>query len=305
MLGLSPFDHLNGYGRPHHHTSTMGKSQPRSSSPHAEPDIDLDERDGAYLISLSAPEGYVLDRPQALLEGGRQITLRGTLEAATATYEYVTLSRTGVYAAPGRQMLGVLPARAMLRAAGPPTRSGWVELADEDGWVDTDSLHMVARPPPPRPFDRLVKLPNDAVFQRATSRTLRNGGLIVSVPRRPAQPAAATPRSESGIRRAVPPAAPVTARPAAKAPEATAPKPAPAPAAANKPATATHAAKPDAAVKRSPPVQDHAGGGALPMSKEGPVLMECDSSPANVNLPSERTQSWVASPGGGFDEEDD
>jgi len=317
MLGLNPFDHFGmGYTHPRHYATPLTSRaapppSPRSEVPHS-PDIELDERDEAYLISVGAPEGFVLDQPRAELNG-REITLRGVLEPAAPIHEYITLSRTGVYAAPGRQMLGVVPARAVLRA-GPPMRSGWVELAEEDGWVDAGSLRMLARPPPPWPFARVVELPADALAQRATTRTLRNGGLIISVPRRAVlpKPAAATPRAESRASSAcsdIPPGGQKPgSRPATKEAAVVAPKPAAAAASAatTMSSGAKHTAKPaTATTKRPRAAKDHAEGGPLPMSKEGPVLMECDSSTANVQSPTETTQSWLASPDGGFHEMDE
>merc|ERR1719164_46734 len=124
----------------------------------------------------------------------------------------MTVASTGVYALPGRQLLGVAPSRTVLRGAA-PTHSGWVKLDDEEGFVHANDLHLLSRPPR---LEERLSLPVDALLQQASSSPLQDGGLLVTVPRR--KPQQAPPKTARAPQppptRSAPTSAPATARPA-------------------------------------------------------------------------------------------
>lgn len=301
MIGLHPYRHpYDIFGRhPEHASSAPALASRRHQQPAplaAEPQINTDTTETAYRIHVSAPEGFACsDKPRASLDG-RSLTLRGVLESLQPS-EYMTVPRTGVYALPGRQLLGVAPSRTVLRGAA-PTHSGWVELDDEEGFVHANDLRLLSRPPRPQRFEETLSLPVDALLQQASSSPLQDGGLLVTVPRR--KPQQAPPKTARAPQppptRAAPAPAPATARPA----YAPAPSPAkPAVDANAAPASAANARR--AAAARPPPAQRrHDGGGLPPVSAEGPVLMEVPVNAANVQRPAESAQDWLACPGGGF-----
>ena len=91
--------------------------------------------------------------------------------------------------APLRDRLQLVPILAGERlSGGAPTRTGWIELDDDESWIlDDGTIALVGRPSPTRPsgFAKKVSLPSDAMLRRATSEPLGNGGLLVTVPRVP------------------------------------------------------------------------------------------------------------------------
>jgi len=285
MLGLGPFDY-HPYDHLHHAASqpTLHRGgTPRDHRP-AEPHVSTDKTADAYTITISAPDGYELDVPRASLTGTHELELHGVLQPPSSVCEYVTLGRTGVYAAPGRQLVGVAPARTLLRGEA-PTR-GWVALAggdDADGWVDEDDVRMLSRPPSPQRFARAVELPSDALARRATSRVTGNGSLHITIPRLARDSARAAPLAKA-------PRAPQRPAPT-KAPAKVAPAPAPAP---------TPAPAPAPRPRHSSAKREHA---ALLPSAEGPVLVETTEMRAeNVQRPAESMQEWYASLSGGFEQ---
>lgn len=291
MLGINPFDRVDPFGRRQHAYSQPSLRTPRPSSrPAPVPRIHTDSTADAYTILVQAPRDYELDEPRGSLVGSHEMELSGVLQPVSQLWEYATAGRAGVYAAPGRQMIGVVPGSTLVRGS-PPTR-GWVELEDE-GWVHGEDLQLVSRPPSPRRFERSLDMPSDALMQRATSRVLEDGALRITVPRRlrAAQPAP-TPRSAPATKRPAPPRsapakAPAPARAATPQPAAAA-----APTAAPKPAAAPNPSKPATAK----PLAHH----SLLPSSDGPVLMEVEASGSNVQAPEETVQFWSANPDGGF-----
>ena len=316
MIGLNPYDHFSPRPSPRdHHAASQPTFRRRPEAPKAEPEITTDQAADAYTIIVEAPPSFELDHPRATLNGAYKMELHGVLRGS-ALCEYVAVQRTGVYAAPGRQMIGVLPGRSVLRGEA-PTR-GWVLLEDEEGWVDADDLRMLSRPSAPQRFTRTVELPADALARSATSRVLDDGALHITVPRRetrapPAPPAprpraAETPRAPMRSAPApAPPPAPSTrpspARHATAAPAVAAvpASPASARSAASKPKPATR--PPAATASAAKPARGHGHhvGGALPASTDGPVLMETESSDDNVQSPKEAVQEWIAHADGGFE----
>lgn len=298
MLGLHPFDTFQG--RPHHASSAptlpkhhyMGARSRRAETQQVEPYIEPHTTCDAYLVSVRAVELYELTEPKASLDGC-ELTLRGVLKSP-APYEYATASRTGVYTAPGQQLIGVAPGRAMLRGTA-PTHGGWVELEEGEGWVRAADLQLLSRPPVPQRFATPIDLPADALLQQATSRPLREGGLLVTVPRaRRKPPPPKSARAVLPLKRPVPSSMPATARPAWT------PQPTKVAAAAVAvPSTAALDAVPTVAASSCSrrPSYESTLGGVLPPSM---LLLEAKTDAANVQRPVETMQNWLASPCGGF-----
>lgn len=293
--------------------------QPRAAEPVVapRPGVDLDAQttvggEPVYTIKLTAPSAHALDNARASLsDHGHAIDLSAVIiKSHDDEYQYVTRSRTGIYAEPSQHSLvAVLPAGHRVSGSS-PSRSGWIRLDDDEWILDDGSVALVSRPSPARrsPFSKRVELPSDADLRRAQSEPLRDGGLLITVPRVrakatprqvPVQNAPKKPAAAPAPAKRAPPPAP---KPAAT-PKPTAPPPSKAAPAAKQPPTGADADEMKRQHKRQAAERRDALGRVVSSDYEGPVLMEvaaCEVGARNVQSPTEEVEEWVATADGGF-----
>lgn len=264
-----------------------------------------------YSITL-APRDGVLHGARAILEDGAIVLEASVSKEGDGQYQYLTRSRVGIYSEPSQHCLvGILPAGHTVSGSA-PSRQGWIRL-DEDEWiVDDGSLALVGRPSASRasPFSKRVELPSDADLRRAASESLRNGGLLVTVPRIRRQPAPAKQVPVSVARpspRAAPrqPAAAAAAKRPAEGQAPAASKAAPAAPKTRQQPQQRHESAEEMKVrhKREAAERRDALGRLVGSDYDGPVLTECaafEVSTRNVQSPTEEVEEWVATANGGF-----
>jgi len=264
------------------------------------PYVDKRQTKEEYIVQVRAPAGMELRNTQARLESnGSVVRLTGEV-VPPATTKYMLVRRALVFASPRRNdAIGVLPAGTVV--LGVPSRSGWVQLADEEGWLQDDgySLSPLAAPRPAKAFERTFQVPHDGKSEEATCSTTTDG-FVVIVPRHcPAMMRAATIPPE-------PAAAP--SKPAAAA--AAQPKPAAAAADPSKSATASTAATSSPRTEHPKSTASGRSASRAPVRdvltearqppKRDPVLVERSASLSNVQHPEESCEDWAATSMGGF-----
>lgn len=190
MHGLHPFD--GAFGTPRH-------ARRPPAPPKPQPHIDMRARDRSeYLIDVSAPAGFDLNRPRASKKNNALLLEGSLVESSLNMREYVTRSRAGIYDEPSTSALvAFVPAGQLVRGSLPSSR-GWIALDDDVTWMLDDGSLAFAEPAmamEPVEFARKLEMPEDADLDSATTlKSGKQGRLTIRVPRRPPakqQPAAA------------------------------------------------------------------------------------------------------------------
>lgn len=326
MIGMPPFDMMNPHRYAPSQTRPRGgcigqnysrkpgynavQKRAHSTSPAAVP-VDKWQTEEEYTIRVGAPIGKELRNPQASLSKDGTVVRVTAQVAPPAVVKYMLRQRALLFAAPRRDdAVGVLPAGTVV--VGAPPRAGWIQLADEEGWLldDGRNVSVLSAPRAPQEFERTFQVPHDGKPEEATCESTADG-FVIAIPRCRRTDVARTPPPRTMAKMATDERRPPTAHVAAAAP----PKPAAA-AATTKPVTTARSA-----AANSPPRAQQAKrkmpepAASRPASraavhevltqdrqhlKRDPVLVERSASLSNVQRPEESCEDWAAISTGGF-----
>jgi len=301
MLGLHPFG-ASGITSPFLKSSHASQfdarstldpyqSRHRPASSSVGPHLDLTERDGYYQATLRGSAGFEVEEVNVSIRRNR-LEIAGIMVPFDTRYEYVLRRATRLFVTPRlSQCIGMLNAGTAVRGTAPS--SGWIQI--EDGWLmDDGSLELVYAPKPQR-FTRHAMVPSDADLPKATRRAIKNGVLVL-VPKKkvcsqvdpvcnPVMPAKRTVKPPASGNTMQPP-------PVSSTPASTEPSVPPVAQSTGFPKRPT-SSEPHTTLLNTYPMR-----GELPRSD--PVLVECTSSPQNVQMPKETSEHWHAMDNGAF-----
>lgn len=159
LFGQSPFAATG-------HTRMPTAPQPRV----VEPVIEVHKRSGETLISIRAPEGFLISKQAASADKGR-VAIEGVISPVPSrTRDYIVTRRTGIFAQPSRTALvGHIPAGNVIRGSA-PSNAGWIALDDDESFVLDDGSLVARAPSASFPFSKLVDVGRDADLSAATVR---------------------------------------------------------------------------------------------------------------------------------------